>query len=391
MMTEVDTDLDYIQVVRYHMTRDESSKNAGFGHVFHHVDVIYDKKIETSELSIGPSHFPMIKLNEEFFEQGAGNTPAPIGWAVEILKHNLWHLLCGHAERRVEDLVSHYGEERVQAAADLVVNQYANIEAYKQAGVSLVTPEDLKLEDSQTLEYYVSKLAGIPKKSWPVPVGTCLHCATETDIQRFVEISNARGKLAGELPGEAEEYIDQLFSPAQVDWDYFLKEKEGVHRGKLTRITKNRPSRRCDYHYGRRHIGVLNVAFVIDTSGSMDAESLAQSGPEIDAVAERGAEVMIVHADRAVAKVFQYIIGMDLGEFFGRGGTSFCPAFEELKKMEWQPDFVVYFTDGYGDAPEKEPYDTLWVLVDDGMDPEEFKEQVCSWGTICKIRGNPLS
>ncbi len=197
--------------------------------------------------------------------------------------------------------------------------------------------------------------------------------------------------MAGCMPGEAEEYIKQLFAPPQVDWDYFLKEKEGHHRSFTQDISKNRPSRRCDMHYGRRHIGTLRAAFIIDTSGSMSADTLKQVAPEIDGIAERGADVMIIHADYDVAKVFEYIPGMDLGEFFGRGGTSFCPAFEHLQTMEWQPDFVVYFTDGYGSAPREATYDTLWVLVQDGLEVDEFRERVCAWGQVCKLTGNPLS
>ncbi len=45
-----------------------------------------------------------------------------------------------------------YGHKRVQAAADLVVNQEVDADAYKSAGEKLVLPKDLKLEPDQTLE-----------------------------------------------------------------------------------------------------------------------------------------------------------------------------------------------------------------------------------------------
>lgn len=411
-------DLDYVQIVRYYMAKDEYSRgNGDFSYVFHHVDIMETSAVPTSDVSMGPERFPLIRVNPKFFEDGVNPEGASIDWSVEVLKHNLWHLLCGHVEKRIEQLEQHYGRRRVQAAADLVVNQHADAKAHASAGIPLITPDMLGLEPGQTLEYYISELQGVPEDKWPAgvgqtgeqaqgdgksqpqkgegsgeqqSVGVAQPNATKSDIQDFVEKAEISGKLAGHMPGEAEEYINQLNTPPQVDWDYYLKEKEGLHRGKLTRVTKSRPSRRCDEHYGRRHIGILNIAFIVDTSGSMSNDTLSQVGPEIDAISERGAEIMIVHADYGVAKVFPYIRGMDLGEFFGRGGTSFCPAFEHLKTMEWQPDFCVYFTDGYGDAPSKAPYDTLWVLVDDGMEPDSFRSQVCDWGTICKIRGNPL-
>lgn len=380
-------DLSVVEAIRYFMSCNESSGDKDFSFVFHHVDMIETGSVETSHLQRGPEHFPEIRINPKYIKE-IGKGDLLVRWGTEVLKHCLWHLLCGHADERFDRLVSQYGDERCQAAADLVVNKYANADIWRRAEQKLVCPSDLNLPDDETLEFYVSKLADIPQNQWPQPIGQVNANFSQVDVQDFIQQSKCQEKLRGTMPSEADEYIEQLFKPPQVDWDYYLKEKEGVHRGHLTRLAKNRPSRRSDWHYGRRHIGILNVAFIVDTSGSMSTEDLQIVGPEIDGIAERGGEIMILHCDAGVGYIQKYEIGMDLGQFYGRGGTDFRPAFEKLTEIDWDPDFVVYFTDGYGVAPEESIYDTLWVLTESGMTEEDFKQQVCKWGTVCKIRNN---
>ena len=53
-------------------------------------------------------------------------------------------------------------------------------------------------------------------------------------------------------------------------------------------------------------------------------------------------------------------------KFAGGGGTSFTPVFEYLKKEQDEPDLLIYFTDGYGDKPEKPSFPVMWVITPDG-------------------------
>jgi len=179
-----------------------------------------------------------------------------------------------------------------------------------------------------------------------------------------------------------------------VDWDYFLRQKEGSHRGYTRVVDKRKLSRRCDWHFGRRTISSLNIAFLIDTSGSMTAKDLQIVEPEVEAIAERNAQIMIIHVDADVRKHFLYEPGMELAEYFGRGGTDFDPGFAKVQELaesgEFVADFATYLTDGYGAIgdKDKEPIDTLWVLTDNGMEVAKFKKEVVPWGTVCKLREN---
>ena len=65
----------------------------------------------------------------------------------------------------------------------------------------------------------------------------------------------------------------------------------------------------------------------------------------------------------------EYIANMTLKGF---GGTDFRPVFEYVDEMIKNKEFtnlkgLIYFTDGYGEFPAKQPsYNTAFVYIDDG-------------------------
>ena len=58
----------------------------------------------------------------------------------------------------------------------------------------------------------------------------------------------------------------------------------------------------------------------------------------------------------------------------GFGGTDFRPVFKYIQKnMQAQPDLLLFFTDGFGDAPKQQPaYPVMWVLTHAGIRPAEW-------------------
>ena len=64
-----------------------------------------------------------------------------------------------------------------------------------------------------------------------------------------------------------------------------------------------------------------------------------------------------------------YISDMELKGF---GGTDFRPVFEYVNELRRNKEFVdlrglIYFTDGYGDFPEKPDYKTAFVFLEDNF------------------------
>jgi predicted metal-dependent peptidase len=134
--------------------------------------------------------------------------------------------------------------------------------------------------------------------------------------------------------------------------------------------TRRYPSRRQPESLGivpgkrsrREHPRVL---VAIDTSGSMGDYELLQIAEELRGLTEGDVAVTVVHCDSMIHEVTKVGKGFVLRELKGRGGTDLRPPFEEAFLRQHQPDLVVYFTDGYGPAPDAPPsnVEVLWILT----------------------------
>ena len=65
----------------------------------------------------------------------------------------------------------------------------------------------------------------------------------------------------------------------------------------------------------------------------------------------------------------------------GGGGTDFRPVFRYVDEHpELEPNLLIYFTDGYGDYPDRAPaYPVMWLLTRDG-------ECGIDWGMQVKFK-----
>jgi len=120
----------------------------------------------------------------------------------------------------------------------------------------------------------------------------------------------------------------------------------------------------------------------------MGERELACTSAELHGLVQRGCIVYVGQVDADLQGAPELFDGtVNLETFCGRGGTDFRPAFDWMAQQTKLPDFVVYFTDGAGTAPEQPPaflrdLDILWVLTDEGMSPEDFRENVCNYGDV---------
>ena len=116
------------------------------------------------------------------------------------------------------------------------------------------------------------------------------------------------------------------------------------------------------------------VAFVIDTSGSIGEPDLARFLAEVVAVQKvTGSTLRVIAADCEVKtdKTYQstlssvpQLVAQISKQLKGGGGTDFRPAIELLSKNP--PDVAIYLTDFYGPAPEKAPvFPVIWALTTD--------------------------
>ncbi len=180
-----------------------------------------------------------------------------------------------------------------------------------------------------------------------------------------------RGKAAGrsiERLGDAE---------ATVDWRNVLRRFVG--RGAVRQPSYLRPPRRFPHLAGIvpgnvRRMDKPRVMAVIDTSASMTPELLSQIGAELARIRTTHA-VVIVECDTEIQRIYPMVD--KLLEVHGRGDTDLRPPFASDVLLKVRPDVVVYFTDGYGPAPERPPkVPVLWCLTPSAMVPAPWGRTV---------------
>ena len=173
---------------------------------------------------------------------------------------------------------------------------------------------------------------------------------------------------AGRLGDNMKRLIDHLLQP-QLPWRSLLAH----HVSNVARddYSFSRPStRRGDpVIYPSLRSAQIDVAVVLDTSGSVSEAELGEFVAEIDALkAQVRARVTLHACDAQLAGdgpwVFEAWDEMRLPEsLHGGGGTDFRPVFDWLDAQDRPPDLLVYFTDAEGAFPERPPrYPVLWLI-----------------------------
>ena len=207
-----------------------------------------------------------------------------------------------------------------------------------------------------------------------------------------------------------EESIEASKRESQVPWSYYVRMMETSHRADVVVPTRRRLSRRSPFHLGRIRRYGLEVVFMVDTSGSMGEEQLRLVDPELRGLHARGAHITVIHCDTNVAKVHEYSPHQSLCEFHGRGGTEFSAAFLQMRELFPRPGLFIGYTDGYGGIESyaqvireergaawydsftaREPMmspdgvDTLWLIPEGCMDPDDFHRTVVPWGNVVVV------
>ena len=172
---------------------------------------------------------------------------------------------------------------------------------------------------------------------------------------------------AGKLKGSMARLVDHLLQP-QLPWRMLLARY-------MTAVSRDdyswqRPSRR----EGAAILPTLrsthvDVAIVLDTSGSINDEEMNEFLAEINAIKGQMAARITLHTcDEAMADdgpwTFEAWEEIRLPESMtGGGGTDFRPAFRWAETMDTPPSLMLYFTDADGTFPEREPvFPVLWLV-----------------------------
>jgi len=119
------------------------------------------------------------------------------------------------------------------------------------------------------------------------------------------------------------------------------------------------------------------VMAVVDTSGSISTAALEQIRAELGLMS-RSHEVTVVECDTKIHAIYPF--KNNLATVHGRGGTNLRPPFQPAILGKVKPDVIVYFTDGAGPAPTKQPrLPVIWCLTSLGTRP-------AAWGRVIQMR-----
>ena len=196
--------------------------------------------------------------------------------------------------------------------------------------------------------------------------------AWDEAMHQALNIARAEGKV----PDRVEETVKGAHA-SRLDWRTLLRRY--MTDAAKSDYSWSLPNRRFIdsglYLPSIRSEGIETIAVIIDTSGSLPTETLAEFWAELREVAVdiRPERVVVLQVDAAVQDVAEYA-AEDLPDEIvvkGRRGTDFRPGFEWLDEQGIQPGVCLYFTDmECSRYPETEPpFPLLWCDYGDKDSP----------------------
>jgi len=354
-------------------------------------------------LHINPTFWTDV-LKEQIFQYGG-------------IKHEILHIVLLHIIRYKE--FSHHGIFNV--AADLVVNQLIDRKELIKEAVFLELFPELNLRPFESLNYYYEKLhslykhktkeeqsggdkgetgegKGKPNISWENlksflqedALSQQQHAlwkyfeglsSAERDMleesikQKIYEIiKRTRSKEFGKLPAGLQTYLNEFEKSMlpSVNWRRILRLFANSSAKTYIKNTLKRPSKRYGTTPGIKIKRRNKILVAIDTSGSVAEDDLKEFFQEIYHIWRQGAEILVVECDTMIHQQYYYK-GQNPKVVKGGGGTDFNAPIE-FANTKYKPDAIVYFTDGYCDAPKvKSRFPIMWLLSTAGAKETDLK------------------
>ncbi len=216
-------------------------------------------------------------------------------------------------------------------------------------------------------------------RGWSDADTTPLPLAQEV-VRRMV--SDAWQNSGGEVPPDIRPVIHRLLAPSPISWRQLLRQFVAT-AGRVGRsATWMREHRRFGHDVpGIRKRRRLNLLVGIDVSDSTNQPETREAFARELLMIARGAEarMTVLYANTTVRRIQQFIgVPRVVESYHGGGFTDLRPLFQHAREMNPPPAAIIYLTDGYGPAPERMEFPTLWVLTKEGKRP-------VPWGTELRL------
>ena len=357
-----------------------------FGALMLFAKIIPDKSIETAA-----TDGKQIVVNEKFLDSLKSSEQNA------LLLHEVLHMALLHVTRR--------GQRDTYVwniAADIVVNdliirntkfklpQGAIIEKkYKDKSVEHIYEDLLKNNKYKKIKFEPSMIDILDKQQEDGDQDAPGKQLTEAEIEevesfwrdKLEVLKNAdqfdsKDNGQGSIPGGMGIEIESILEP-EVDWRHALWKYVGKTPADFDDLDRR------FFYRGLYLEGLLTealeVSVCIDTSGSVSDTLLEQFLAELKGILRSYPHVKcdLFYGDTELFGPYPIQTIEETPKAMGRGGTSFRPFFKYLENNQnnlmGAHKVSIYFTDGYGDFPSKEPEDpTMWLVCKDGLESKEF-------------------
>ena len=189
-------------------------------------------------------------------------------------------------------------------------------------------------------------------------------------------VSDSYRKAGGEVPDDVRELVRGWLAPPAIPWREVLRQFVATAGRVGKQSTWKREHRRFAHDTpGMRKRKRLNLLVAIDTSESTDILELREAfARELVHIAKsRDSRITVLYANSRIQRVETFSGSNTAAEVVTGGGfTDLRPVFSHARTMQPLPAAIIYLTDGYGPAPEKMEFPTLWVLTVDGKKPVDW-------------------
>ncbi len=375
-------------------------KEPFYSHLFSALNkeiVFEDSHIKTMAVGLRHKTYVLI-INALFWDNELKDKKYRFG----VVKHEVLHLVFKHL------LVNEPSADRrlLNIAMDLVVNQYIERIQLPAESIFLETFPELNLEKDQTYFYYYEKLK-VLQEDCKNGSGLCDSVASknlqsisgsshglerhelwkeiysQTNVEKDVldaqmenliriATNKTSSKQFGLLPAGVQLQINTLLIKEQplVNWRRVLKLFSESSSKTKVKNTLKRPSKRYGTTPGIKIRHQQKLLIAIDTSGSISEEEYQDFFSELYHIWKRGSVVRVVECDAQIQHVYDYK-GVTPKVIHGGGGTDFNPPIVYANDI-YNPDALIYFTDGHADVPTvRSKVPVLWVISREGITPND--------------------
>ncbi|MFY7668469.1 MAG: VWA-like domain-containing protein [Crocinitomicaceae bacterium] len=355
-----------------------------YAHVISSLTRVFVPQIETLAVSFKEERL-FLSVNPDFFINKLSENER-----IGVLKHEVLHILFKHLFRgnRKDPFLEN-------VAADLVVNQYVDPWPLPEGALLLIMFPELNLLKGQTMEYYYNELLKLSNPNaqelYPISMEALNACSknigsrgihdfwssssSDRTINRVIKEAKGKSLDFGNLPLDVQRAIDLTTSTPKISWKQILRLFNSSCGRTVLRSTRRKESKRFEGNPGSKIKKLKRIVVAIDTSGSINTETLSLFWNEVQQIYRTGTTITIIECDAQIQATYELRKSKVLPTLKGGGGTNFNPVIEWVNQQSVYTG-LIYFTDGYGPNSVKCKVPVLWCVYGPNESTDHLKGRV---------------